>query len=601
MGPAIGRYATPDATTRGGGAVGAPRYWKMIGFDAPAWHDILLETTKPQGHEHFPLHVKAVDPINIAAVHALPCAHPATKIFFTTAVRWLTDASLYNAVGRPDIRKSLYSTAQIEEMTGIKIEPFEGEPLAGLFGFPRLELAKERYRPIFAPDTNDALDRSTLQRLQHRTRNDIRRDVHAGEYCVQLDMASYYDQFVLGDSIKPYFVFTHNKKNFSLRTLAMGQRQACEVAQATTWVLVDFPRPHTVKCTTCIDSVRFVGPRSDVIRAVRDFLLRCRMTGAQLNELPKSDTREITDELIDSLSETRGTFLGEMYDYVKKTIEVSPKTIKKIQTTRQRLADSNKPLTPRAYAAHIALLFYATSTLGTHLGRYFDALRHYRQFSAWVQEDQRRWSSGAIYPPMSRSCLEETLAWTDEVLLNTPRRVATLEEISQSPTLTIITDASLWGWAAVAVDARTGTAMTHSQQWDPSEAARMHESAVSEPEAVWRSICRFARPSEPCIRILTDHQPLVAPSKRGYGKGWNPNLLLLRAHCSFPRTRLEIVHIHGDTNPADQASRGEDVWDLERVRAMTDMARKTGDTEGAQDAEEREGEIFPAHKPSFMI
>ena len=136
----------------------------------------------------------------------------------------------------------------------------------------------------------------------------------------------------------------------------------------------------------------------------------------------------------------------------------------------------------------------------------------------------------------------------------------------------------------------------------------MHESAVAEPEAVWRAVCRFARPSDKVVSIMTDHSPLVAPSKAGYAKGWNPNLLMLRLHAAFCGTRFVVSHVAGISNPSDEASRGG-AWNWTLVQAAMRMASAEQRGELAQSAEYREGEAepTPAHnintseRQMFMI
>jgi hypothetical protein len=148
-------------------------------------------------------------------------------------------------------------------------------------------------------------------------------------------MRSYYDHFFLADDVARAFVFKHGKKLYCLRTLAMGQRQACVVAQGCTWILVDFDRDPSVKVTTCIDNIWFVGPRTHVVDTVKTFLKRCKLVGAQLNEV--YDDVDVDTFSVDSIAQTFGVFLGEHFDYVQKTVAVSPKTHEKLAFCAERL------------------------------------------------------------------------------------------------------------------------------------------------------------------------------------------------------------------------------------------------------------------------
>ena len=602
----------------------------MLGVDAPSWHDVSgdhkrdnkrLKRLPEDDPNNWPLHVKHVSPIDIDQVAQLPCVHDDTQVFFKRAARWLKDPQLYSSetLGAPNIRRTLYTTAQIREMIDIKIRRYseadEGPPLAGLLGFPRAEHFKRRLRPLFAPDTNRSLDAATLQKLRYKSRADVRDDIHAGPYCVQLDMRSYYDQFTLADEVARAFVFRHGKELYCLRTLAMGQRQACEVAQGTTWVLVDFARPPTVRVTTCIDNIRFVGPRDDVIAAVKTFLTRCRRVGAQLNEVP--DGVDIDSFDVDTIAETSGVFLGEMYDYDKKTVAVSPKTHQKLELCRNRLRDAaTTPLSVRQIATHIALLFYTAPTLGINLAKYFNALRYYRALSTLLAADPQMWNSQSI-PQMPTTVANEFAEWTDLTLQNTPLRVPTPQERATQSTLTIITDASAWGCAAIAIDSENGTCQTLRQQWHPEEAGMMEASSVAEPEAIWRAACRFTRQTDKRVTVLTDHTGVIAPSQRGYAKSWFYNLLLLRLRATYPHTCFEMKHVAGTVNTAHAASRGGD-WTTELVQGAIEIAEQrekstnnnmenhTGEAGNAHGAEEREGEAS-AHnynknaRPLFMV
>ena len=61
------------------------------------------------------------------------------------------------------------------------------------------------------------------------------------ELVVQFDMESYYDQFECKESVKRKMCFLGpDGLVYALEQLPMGLRPACEVAQSTTWFLLDF-------------------------------------------------------------------------------------------------------------------------------------------------------------------------------------------------------------------------------------------------------------------------------------------------------------------------------------------------------------------------
>ena len=162
------------------------------------------------------------------------------------------------------------------------------------------------------------------------TKGEVR---HAGagipELVIQFDMESYYDQFALSEPVKRKMCFLGpDGLVYALERLPMGLRPACEVAQATTWFLLDFEMHETVKITTCIDNVRFVGPKEHVVPAVREFLSRCRKVGAQLDKWPADDS----EEAIVNEGERSGDFLGEHYNYDTSERSLTKKMVQKLET-----------------------------------------------------------------------------------------------------------------------------------------------------------------------------------------------------------------------------------------------------------------------------
>jgi hypothetical protein len=138
---------------------------------------------------------------------------------------------------------------------------------------------------------------------------------------------------------------------------------------------------------------------------------------------------------------------------------------------------------------------------------------------------------------------------------------------------------------------------THSQPWENSEIPP--SSVAAEPEGVWRAVCRFVRPSDRSVAVLTDHQSLVAPAAKGYGKGWYYNLLLLRLRTTWPRITFRVSHVAGTHNPADEASRGG-IWSQTQEEHARTLAGERGVALGA---DEREGEALTsvsAHKKRFI-
>jgi hypothetical protein len=103
---------------------------------------------------------------------------------------------------------------------------------------------------------------------------------------LSFDFASFYDALPLSPEVREYFRFKIRGILFELNTLAMGQRQACQVAQAVCDAVCDFDMPD-VALATYIDNVRFCSryPKA-LAAAVRTFLRRVKEVGLDLNTTP---------------------------------------------------------------------------------------------------------------------------------------------------------------------------------------------------------------------------------------------------------------------------------------------------------------------------
>jgi hypothetical protein len=122
------------------------------------------------------------------------------------------------------------------------------------------EPSKQRWRPIKHTFlANDALGKETLQPCHLPSKAEICNLVHAGDCMIAFDFSSYFDSFEYAEDVSRLFCFRHKGKFFRLRSLAMGQRQAVEVAQSATELLIDFPK--TSRALAYIDNVIFVGSR----------------------------------------------------------------------------------------------------------------------------------------------------------------------------------------------------------------------------------------------------------------------------------------------------------------------------------------------------
>ena len=505
-----------------------------------------------------PLHLKKhVKPINLEMLECLPNKTPSCRKFLLNALGWLRDG---NRIGTVTLapKRPRFSKKHFIEMRGYKYKPLVGLPEGFVDAFVRTEPSKDpkhtlgyRLRPLFAPDANhEGASKDKLQELSMPTKGEIREQgANVPELVIQFDMESYYDQFELSESVKRKMCFCGpDGLVYALERLPMGLRPACEVAQATTWFLLDFEMEPGVKVTTCIDNVRFVGTKRGVVTAVRQFLERCRKVGAQLDKWPASDSE--TD--IVAMGERGGDFLGERYDYDKQQRSLTKKTLSKLETLKKWL-DMQGPesllMTARQLSVLMGLLFWTASVLDLPLSRYFHLLRDYRQAAAKASTSQDYDATAVNITPTART---EMMTWLNVAMGNSPVPMAV--QTFGEPSLNLITDASGVGYSAIATTDFTDCQVVGGV-WSWSQLTKAQSSVWAEPEAIYLACLRFVRPEDRFVRIYTDHSPVVYAGAAGYAKGFSPNHLLERLNKTYPGTMFEIVHVKGVNNPSDRFSR----------------------------------------------
>ena len=562
--------------------------------------------TKQVPKSLLPLHLKAqVRPIALDKLLLLPNKTPECRLFLNNALSWLNDAKKYGD-SAPQPKLPRFSWKNFRAMLGYKYKPLYGLPEGFVDAFVRTEPSKNpdhehglRLRPLFAPDANEAgATRDKLQDLKMPTKGEVREQgSNKPGLVVQFDMESYYDQFECSESVKRKLCFLGpDGVVYALERLPMGLRPACEVAQATTWFLLDFEMGPSVKVTTCIDNVRFLGDEDEVVSAIRVFLDRCRQAGAQLDRWPASDKKED----IVSMGERAGDFLGEHYDYAKSTRKLTTRTVEKVAMIKSWF-DSTEgrriTMTARQMSVMMGMLFWTTSVLDLPLCRYFHLLRDYRKCGALAAESQ---DFDATKVDLTPTAIDELRQWLEAASAN--KETAMSPDAPGDPSLNLIVDASGVGYCAIATTNFTNSQIL-SGSWSESQKKRAQSSVWAEPEGIYLACLRFVRQEDRFVRIFTDHSPVVYANRAGYAKGFSPNHLLERLKKTFPNTIFEIVHVKGECNPADRYSRlgevvGEKKLNDEEVEKMAMLA-----AEGWGQCPKDNVSRSSAHKkrPPFMV
>jgi len=481
---------------------------------------------------------------------------------------WLDDPEFYKAVPTGTATDLGFA----KEFTDENIERMEEEcdlirkldageePLGAVNLWKLPELHKDRARPIRETKAvNDTLPCDPEHAVRFIPKAGIPLLLLEGECALALDFSAYYDQFHYSKEVGRRFCFRHGNHVYALKSLAMGQRQAVNVAVALTNLLVDFERKSR-RCETYIDNIIFVGTREQVLADARVFVERCNHISAIINE----DVTKLEDYIF-----TKGEWCGVALDFDAKTAAMTEKSV-----SRTISSWANRNIwTWRGWAAHIGLLFWSHGIIDVPMHSFFPLLSFMSRASARLTEDPSLWDKQASIWPSAMEIMEE---WTQLIVQNSPRRVRAMTD----PEWLVCTDASRWGWGYVAVHSFTGEVRSHGARWS-SYMEKMHgnqlgSSTFAEPHGVVNSLCHLIAPGAGVqrVRVATDNMA----TRWAFEKGWSPhapqfNFCLARFKRIFPEMHIEMSYVKGELNPADRPSRGAS-YTSEEMGAVADCLRQ---------------------------
>jgi len=322
--------------------------------------------------------------------------------------------------------------------------------------------------------------------------------------------------------------------------MAMGQRQSTEVATALMRLIASFDHAG-VRVDIATDNIRFVGSKRGVTDALRTFSKRCDAVGVVLNELP----RNATEEQIAAQVVTRADFLGEIIDYTRKTVTCRQKIIDRLN----ELWGLRSSWTNRQQIGHTAVMMWCSGPLRVPLVRRYASLAFLRQQGKLLFDHPDAWDAPANVPS---DVMDDLHQWH---VLVSGNAETPIQEPGAPDDLFIFTDASAWGWAAVAMAASSDGVQIAQMPWGQTLPGA-EQSTTAEPEAIWRAICRFVRPSDAVnVCVFSDHDPFVTAINRGHSAAAGNNGVLARIATRFPALNLRAQFIKGADNPADELSR----------------------------------------------
>lgn len=513
----------------------------------------------PEEIARLPLHLKRVTRLDYAAIEALPSANPFIAQTCLHTLRWVRDATMYANVpfeSSKSCPKARFSGAQVQSMLdyGIVARVAPEDVRGTVHVFPVPEVEKNRLRVIKHTKTANAALGETLLKLRFPSKRDIGNLVHKGECFLALDFSAWYDAFELAPEVGKMFCFRDEAGDFfRLATLAMGQRQACEVAHSMTRQLLNFELQSHVEVV--IDNVVFVGSREAVLADARRFVERCRAARAQINE-------DVAD--LEALVQTKGDWCGVHLDMAAKTTQLTSKAVNRTAASWERRAH----WTHRGFAAHVGLLFWSCGIIDAPVSSYFALLGFISRTSRRLTEDPRFWDKPIAVPPAVVDVLAD---WTALVAANAPRRVL----LPRDPDWVMATDASAWGWGYVACCTSSGEVLCHGEKWSDAMVRtfgnRLYSSVTAEPQAISLAVPHLLqrRPAR-AIFLGTDNSASRWAFTRTFSsRSLDINAAISRLRNAAPGVHIEYRHVAGKSNRADLLSRGgafapEDTEDIRR-------------------------------------
>ena len=458
-------------------------------MSCPKWSELLPH----RPFQHLKLHVKNVAcSVRYDSVRELEMS-PSSASNLAQSLRWVEDFGWYSQFQLPPLRKHRTRFTSDDIVALEEANKFIlCEPICGCDSFSVPEWGRDRKRPIFHPDINKAIDKSTLIKGIIPRKEVVRENAAQSRWSVQFDFASWYDQLPLDPKVSALFAFLDRR---CLASLPMGFRASADVAQSVSQAIADFTLPKGVNSTVYIDNVRFGGPtKASVTKAAKAFLARAKRVGAIVNDERIAPTQH-------------EDFLGERYNLERGHRSLTTKNLEKL---RHASAMINDPLTARQLAAVYGLLFFSSEVLRTNLSNYFPALSFFRRAMSLVSD----WDSPA--PAFPDLALESLRLWFAELVRNAPTPIVST---TPPPDLTFFVDASEFGYGAVCISNR-GVQLLQGQ-WSEEEMSNfdVKHSTVAVPLAVRRIAALSATGAHRHVRILSDHMGLTFAGNKGHYVG----------------------------------------------------------------------------------
>ena len=504
-------------------------------------------------------HAKKVGHLNLEAVLKLEVEDTRTTQYVKEAAEWLTEPRCYESLLEQgevlkEDRISPLSNALMHRLLDAKCEvEKEGETArAEVFPFGVTELKAPpppeqmywRLRPITEPRINKRIE--VIPRIKLTSLEDNIEGARQGKRgCViQLDAVAWYDQIPLGQFVRVFFAISWKGRYYYLKSLPMGLRLAVWIACAITWHLVNFKHAG-VWVNTFVDNFRFAGEVDATVKAVLEFVRRCKSVGATLDHMPDTEEEAL------ALNEKVGSFLGAKFNYAEERMSLTDKTCAKLGLIDIGAMAKNS-ISFRQFSVLMGLYNFAGRVLKYPFYRAFHLLRRYREeATAEALFPDKVWGARELFlsPTEFKELkeMQEFLANNKEVCYKRDPEVDAV----------IFSDACSSGWGGLIICNAVKKVVAGT--WNPEEVKKgMYESsATSEPLGlikVWEAVkdLQFQH-----AIVYLDHSPLVWGFARSRPFSFHYNCAL--EALSRNGKSVTVRFVPGVLNPADYPSRGSEI------------------------------------------
>ena len=473
------------------------------------------------------------------------------------ARRYMTDAEMYlphlpkrtvrDVVTARDFTPE--DTAKFLECNNVE-EVLPSEVKGRVLVFPHLEFPPTGARKRVINNTDDVNKNvPAAPKVGFRNVPKLRCLVWKGTYMIEIDLKSYYHQFLLSKEVGEIFCFrlpTEGGGSILVRLKAAptGLSHMVFVGVSVTDRLTDIEL-GTATLDTHIDNIAvFDSSREGCIELIKIIAERAKMCGITI----KDDLSDIPAKV-----KTEHTYCGIAYDLVNKTVAVPEKTLTKIRLSLS-LMDR---WTVRSFAQHFGLLNYAAQIIDVPRCNYFNLYRFISATACRMHEsNHQQWDTPIeIWP----SALAELKHWTEVVLENTPCYVPE----PTPPNLLMAVDACATGWGYVALDEVTGEMWKFGATWDNRFVSKygrlLQRSTFTEPWGIFLAKSHIMSKISGSRHFLvgTDNVASKYTFNRRYNsRSYHLNAVAKRDYDSFPQLQATYIHIAGSKNfIADELSR----------------------------------------------